>query len=245
MAENPTTGTTASTTNKVVREPTGIPGLDEALKGGFPDKNIILITGTPGAGKTTFAMQSLVFGAKSGEKSIYFTLEESVEDVIDQFSMFDGTSISKLVQDGMLKIVSIPLVDYDSLKDTLTNEIESMGAKRVVIDSITYLQLFFSDVMSIRRAIIEVAAMIKSKGCLGMFVGEMSYGDPKLSSFGVEEFAADGVIALYLLEKNAAFIRAMRIIKMRKTDHITKYIPIEITDKGIVTHPNEELFAEI
>ncbi len=245
MMEENTAGETKGPATAVQREKSGIPGLDDALKGGFPARNIILVTGTPGAGKTTMAMQSLVYGAINGEKGIYFTLEESVDDVIDQFSMFDGVSIKQLTEKGMLKVISIPLVDYDSLKDMISNEIDSMGAKRVVIDSITYLQLFFSDVMSIRRAIIEVAALLKSKKCFGIFVGEMSYGDPKMSSFGVEEFATDGVIALYMLEKNTTFIRALRIIKMRKTDHITKYIPIEITDKGVVTHPNEELFTEI
>ncbi len=222
----------------------GIEGLDEALKGGIPARDITLVTGTPGSGKTTLSMQFLAYGARNGEIGIYFTLEESTYDILEQFSNFDS-GITDLVEEGKLKIVEIPLVDYESLKQIITSEIDAIGAKRVVIDSITYFQMFFSDVMSIRKAIIEVASLLKSKGCVGIFVGEVPYGENKLSMFGVEEFATDGVIALYFVEKQGTFFRALRVVKMRNTSHITKMCPFDITDKGVVVYPNAELFAEI
>ena len=222
----------------------GIEGLDEALKGGIPARDITLVTGTPGSGKTTLSMQFLAYGARNGEIGIYFTLEESAYDILEQFSNFDS-GITDLVEEGKLKIVEIPLVDYESLKQIISSEIDAIGAKRVVIDSITYFQMFFSDVMSIRKAIIEVASLLKSKGCVGIFVGEVTYGENKLSMFGVEEFATDGVIALYFIEKQGTFFRALRVVKMRNTPHITKMCPFDITDKGVVVYPNAELFAEI
>lgn len=230
--------------DKVQRIKSGIEGFDEVVKGGIPKGDVILLTGTPGAGKTTFSMQFLAYGARNGEKGVYFTLEESANSILKQFSLFDP-QINDLVANGSLKVVEIPLVDFDTFKETVTSEIEGMGAKRVVIDSITYFQMFFPDVISIRKGIIEIATIIRAHDTEGILVGETPYGEDKLSSFGVEEFAADAVIALYLIEREGTFIRALRVVKMRGTDHLTKFCPMEISDKGVVVYPNAELFAEV
>ena len=228
----------------IKREPTGIQGLDEALQGGLPPGVVTLVTGTSGSGKTTLSMQFLVYGAKHGEKGIYFTLEESPEDIIEQFEIFDP-SIRELIASNMLKVVEVPIVDYESLKETVLSESEAMDAKRIVIDSINYFQMFFPDVISIRRAIMEVSMMLKSRHSIGILIGEIPSGENKLSTFGVEEFATDGVIALYLLEKQGTFTRAIRIVKMRNTNHITKFMPLDITPKGIVVYPTAELFQDV
>lgn len=233
-----------TTRKQIERESTGVPGLDEALKGGLPKDIITLVTGTPGSGKTTLSMQFLIYGAQHGEKGIYFTLEESAADIIEQASLFDP-SVNDLIASNMLKIVEVPIVDYDSMKETISAESDALDAKRIVIDSVNYFQMFFPDIISIRRAIMEVSLMLKSRHALGILIGEIPSGEDKLSTFGVEEFAADGVIALYLLEKQGTFTRAMRIVKMRNTDHITKFMPIEITDKGLVVYPNAELFQDV
>ncbi|MCL5017014.1 MAG: hypothetical protein M1441_02645 [Candidatus Parvarchaeota archaeon] len=233
-----------TTRKQIERESTGVPGLDEALKGGLPKDIITLVTGTPGSGKTTLSMQFLIYGAQHGEKGIYFTLEESAADIIEQAALFDP-SVNDLIASNMLKIVEVPIVDYDSMKETISAESDALDAKRIVIDSVNYFQMFFPDIISIRRAIMEVSLMLKSRHALGILIGEIPSGEDKLSTFGVEEFAADGVIALYLLEKQGTFTRAMRIVKMRNTDHITKFMPIEITDKGLVVYPNAELFQDV
>ncbi|MCL4398599.1 MAG: hypothetical protein M1322_03610 [Candidatus Parvarchaeota archaeon] len=230
--------------NKIERESTGVPGLDEALKGGFPKDSVVFLTGTPGAGKTTFSFQFLSDGAKKGEKGLYFTLEESPDELVKQFVLFDP-KLKEYVDNGIIKIVTIPLVDYDSMKEVISSELDAMGAQRLIIDSVTYLQMFFSDIMSIRKAVIELSSIIKARNCTAIFIGEMPYGENKLSSFGVEEFAADGVVALYMVERQGTFIRALRIIKMRSTNHLTKYIPLDIKDTGIVVYPSAELFADI
>ncbi|EEZ92496.1 MAG: putative circadian clock protein, KaiC [Candidatus Parvarchaeum acidiphilum ARMAN-4] len=229
---------------EIERETTGIPGLDEALNGGFPKSSVVFLTGTPGAGKTTFSFQFLLEGAKKGEKGLYFTLEESQDDLMQQFMMVDS-KIKDYIEKGLIKIVTIPLVDYDSMKEFISSELDAMAAKRLVVDSITYLQMFFSDIMSIRKAVIELSNIIKARDCTAIFIGEMPYGENKLSSFGVEEFASDGVVALYMVERQSSFIRALRIIKMRSTEHLTKYIPLDIKNSGIVVYPSAELFADI
>ncbi|MCL4399130.1 hypothetical protein M1293_01280 [Candidatus Parvarchaeota archaeon] len=235
---------TQNDNSNIQKESSGVEGLDEALRGGLPKGSVILITGSAGSGKTLISMQFLAYGARNGENGIYFTLEESAKSIIEQFSVFDK-DVEKLIADGKLKIVEIPLVDYESLRETILSEIEASDAKRIVIDSITYFQMFFSDVISIRKAIIEVASSLKIKGASGILIGEIPFGENKLSTFGVEEFAVDGVIALYLLGKGNSFVRALRIIKMRNSNHITKFIPMEITSKGVVTYPSSEVFADI
>ncbi len=228
----------------VERVKSGIEGFDEVLKGGVPRRDIVLLTGSTGSGKTTLAMQFLAHGAKIGESGIYFTLEENPNDMVTWFSVFDP-SIRSLIASGRLKVVSVPLTDYETFKSLVSAEIDAMSAQRVVIDSVTYLQMFFSDIMSIRKAIMELSTMLKSKEVATFIIGEIPYGENKLSSFGVEEFASDGVIALYLVEKQDTFIRALRVVKMRGTEHLTKFCPLEITPKGIVIYPNAELFTEM
>jgi KaiC/GvpD/RAD55 family RecA-like ATPase len=222
----------------------GVEGLDEALKGGLPADNIILLTGTPGSGKTTIALQFLMHSARKKVPSIYFTLEESTRDLIKQFIKFDP-GMKDVLMSGMLKIVEVPLIDYESFKENLGAEIDAIGAQRVVIDSISYLQMFFVDIVSIRKGIIELSALLKSKNVFGIFIGEIPYGEDKLSTYGVEEFATDGVISVHMMEKQDAFIRALRVVKMRGTDHMTKFIPMEITEKGVVIYPKSQLFSEM
>lgn len=219
---------------------TGVQGFDEVLNGGVPAEDIILITGSPGSGKTTMCMQILNYGAKNGEKGLYFTLEESAKDIKEQFRTFDP-KIDELFDNGMLQIVEVTPTDYESFKGTISEELEASGAKRVVIDSVTYFQMFFADIMSIRRSIMEISQILKLHKCMGILVGEVPYGENKLSSFGVEEFAADGVVALYLLEKDGSFVRALRVVKMRNTNHMTKFCPMEIGKSGIVVYPNAEV----
>lgn len=229
---------------KVVRMPTGIEGLDEIMKGGIPAGDVTLVTGTPGSGKTTFCMQILAYGAKHDEVGVYFTLEESAADIIQQFLPFEP-QLMDLINGGKLKIVEVSLTDYESLKEMISSEVDAVKAKRVVIDSLTYFQMFFSDIMSIRKAIIEISSILKLKECLGFLIGEIPYGDNKLSTFGVEEFATDGVISLYLVGKQQTFLRALRVVKMRNTSHLTKFCPMDITERGIVVYPNAELFADV
>jgi KaiC/GvpD/RAD55 family RecA-like ATPase len=233
---------TAEAVDRVKRVHSGVQGFDEILNGGIPTEDIILVTGTPGSGKTTLCMQMLDYGAKNGENGVYFTLEESAKDIIEQFKNFDP-QIEDLIKSGMLKIVEITLTDYESFKGMITAEMEAAKAKRVVIDSVTYFQMFFADIMSIRKSIIEVSQLIKSHNCFGLLIGEIPYGENKLSAFGVEEFAVDGVVALYLMEKAGSFIRAIRVVKMRDTNHLTKFCPMEISNKGIVIYPNAEVFT--
>ncbi|MBE5728078.1 hypothetical protein IHE50_01530 [Candidatus Parvarchaeota archaeon] len=223
----------------------GIEGFDEVTKGGIPRDDIALITGTPGSGKTTFSLQFLAYGARHGENGVYFTLEESAESIIKTFSAFDP-GVRDLIKAGTLRIVDVPLIDYDALKQTITTEIESINATRVAIDSITYLQMFFPDIMSIRKGIMEISSILRMHKCAGLLIGEIPYGENKLSAFGVEEFAADAVIALYLIERQDTFIRAIRVVKMRGTDHLTKFCPMEIVNgKGLVIYPNAELFTDV
>lgn len=222
----------------------GIEGFDEILKGGMPRRDIVFLTGVTGSGKSTLAMQFLSYGAKTGEPGIYFTVEEDPEDVIKWFSEFDP-SVKTQIASGRLKVVRLQLTDYETFKSIIGAEIDAISAQRIVVDSITYMQLFFSDQLSIRKAIMELAILLKSKDVATLLIGEIPYGENKLSMFGVEEFASDGVIAMYMVEKQDNFIRAIRVVKMRGTNHLAKMSPFEITQKGIVIYPNAELFTEM
>jgi KaiC/GvpD/RAD55 family RecA-like ATPase len=224
---------------------TGIDGFDELVDGGIPKGYTIFLSGYAGAGKTTFSMQFLDYGAKQGEPGLYITLEENAEQIIRDFEVFDP-EINNLVASGKLRVIEIPISDFESFKDTVNNEIVAGGIKRLVIDSISYLQILFTDPLSFRRAIIELSAALKRAGITSILIGEMQSGATSFSVSGVEEFATDGVVVLYYLQKEDTFIRAVRVVKMRGTKIITKLSPYEfIEGKGIVVYPSAQVFAEV
>ncbi len=220
----------------------GINGIDEMLYGGFPKGYTIFLSGPPGSGKTTFGLQFLSYGAKHGEPGLYITLEESAEQIINDFVVFDN-DIRDLVNSSKIKILEISASDFKNFEDIISNEIEANGIKRLVIDSISYLRILFTDVLSYRKGIIELSNLLKKFGVTSILIGE-KLGGEGFHVTGIEGFAADGVIVLDYVQKAESFVRAVRVEEMRGTKIMTKLCPYDfIEGKGIVVYPSAELFT--
>ena len=244
MAENNEIEDTGN--SKIERTPTGIPGLDELLDGGFPKGACILVTGTPGCAKSIFALQYIVNGAlKYGEKGIFIPVEQTIDDLHTQFMEF-GYDIKKLHNEGKIGILSLeikPELGDDFLKRITSKEfregIKEFGAKRIAIDPLNLVLQFSSDYGGERRGIQKLISTYKRLDCTTLFTHERSRGGSDVE-FGVEDFVVDGIIYLQLVKVTGAFKnretlfeRRLSILKMRETNHGQGVYRLEIEKDGL------------
>ena len=240
----------------IERMKTGIKGLDELLHGGIPKGAVILISGSPGSGKSILSMQILINGCKMGEKCLYVSFEQPYEDIVKQAKAF-GWNVDGFIKKGLLKILSFDFVrEGYELYNKMLSEIKSGGYNRVVIDSLTALEnhpalLFEAERLDVRvtqkkvkflehenwlkRAIItHLINMLKTNKSLTAFlITEIQEGSNQLSSDGISEFLCDGVIVMHYLSIGAEENRVLEIRKMRFTDHKKGLYNFSITFEGV------------
>lgn len=214
---------------------TGIPGLDDLIQGGFPRGFCVLVSGSPGTGKTIFGVQYLAEGAKNGEKGLYATFEQKVDDLMLQAEIFEWDLV-RLMDKGMLRIISLDIEELNLAE--ITTEIMRGGYNRVVIDSLTSLipssilfgKVSSKDVLTTRKFIHEIINQLKQSASTSILTSEVIGGSLGLSSDGMSEFLVDGVITLHY--GTGEQCRTMRIQKMRATRHSENIHPIQF-EEGI------------
>jgi KaiC domain protein len=233
---------------------TSIPGLDEILNGGIPERNVVLVSGGPGTGKTILSQQFLWNGLQMGEAGVYVALEEhpvQIRQNMAQFGWnvkpFEDKSLFALVDAFTAgigkakeyeKYVVTDLGDVTELIDVLSQAIKEMNAKRVVVDSVT--SLYIDRPSLARGTILKLKRVLAGLGCTTFFVSQISVGERGFGGPGVEH-GVDGIIRLDLDEVNGELKRSLIVWKMRGTSHSMKRHPFEITDKGIVVKSKEVL----
>jgi circadian clock protein KaiC len=222
----------------VERVKTGISGLDVMLHGGFPKGSTILVSGGPGSGKTLLSLQFLVEGAsKFKENGVFITFEEEAKGIIERTSEFSWP-LEKLVKENKIDIVKVDLYAFDKFKILISDHVEKIKAKRLVIDPITVISLFFEKKLEIRRALLDLDRLSKKLGCTSIFTCDIPGGSKAISSFGIEEFMCDGIIYLFAKPR-----RALAVLKLRGSAHDEQVRPFKITKEGIVVNPKEYAFA--
>ncbi len=224
------------------RVKTNIPGLDEILNGGFLPSDLVLLTGPAGTGKTIMACQYLYNSIRFfNSPGVFISFEERPEDVKKHMQNF-GWYFDKYEEEGMMTFVKYDPLHIEDIFGLIENNIHDIGAKRVVIDSITGLGLNMKNNSDLRASIFNIGRMLKRSGCTSVLTSEIPTGNPKmLSTFGVEEHVADDVIVLYRVPREASFVRAIHVWKMRGSIHSEKIHPYNITKKGIVVYPKDEI----
>ena len=228
----------------VKRVKSGIPGLDEMMDGGFPEGNLIVLSGDPGSGKTVLCWQFLYEGAtKYDEPGIYVSLEEPEETIVDGAGEF-GWDLKSLTQTNKLKIITIELYDFERLKSSIEDTVKQIGAKRVVIDPGVIFKLFFDRELDARKRIVALGKMLKRIGCTSIITNEISL-DRMTSLYGLEEYVADGVILMYHTKVKNRFVRSIAVLKMRNTKISEQLKPIQIDNGGITVLVKGEIFTEV
>jgi KaiC domain protein len=224
---------------------TGIEGLDEMLEGGLPKGQAVAVMGSFGTGKTTFCMQFINEGLKAGEKGIFISLEEDQSSIMTNASSF-GWDLKPFIDQKNLAIVKLEPTDAKNtisrIKSDLPDFIKNFGASRIVLDSVSLLNMLFESDHEKRTNLFNLIQMIKGTGATCLMTAEVSDGNPNASRDGLIEYAVDGVIALRYDEpvgKNEILL-TVRVMKMRRVQHSRRVKPYSITGHGIEVHSGAE-----
>ena len=227
------------------KERTGISGFDEITGGGLPHGRPTLICGSAGAGKTLFAMEFLVRGAKLyNEPGVFMSFEESSEELATN-AVSLGFDLDQLVADKKL-IVDYVFIERSEIEETgeydleglflrLGHAIDSIKAKRVVLDTLETLFSALPNEAIIRAELRRLFRWLKGKGVTAVITCER--GNGTLTRYGLEEYVADCVILLDNRVRNQISTRRMRIIKYRGTSHGTNEYPFIIDHNGFCVLP--------
>jgi len=247
------------------RVSTGIKGLDDVLKGGLPKGRTILVVGSPGSGKTTFAVQFLVGGTKAGEAGLYVSLDETPERVKVDLSSF-GWDLESLEQNGKLILIdatplkrpghrfvesstvrenpvsfTIPELTLPSLVRTIRRIAAEEGTQRIVIDPITSLMLRYPEEIKRRRALLLFFDALQSTGCTCVVTSELRTSELE-RKFQLEEYLSQGVILLHTMIHEGSIVRGIQVEKMRGISHDEQLRPYQITQTGIEVYPKDRVF---
>ena len=229
----------------LAKTPTGIPGMDEVTEGGIPKGRPTLVCGGAGAGKTLFAMEFLVNGAvQYNEPGVFLAFEETAEELAQNvtslgFDLMDLITRKKLlvefIQVERSEIEEAGDYDLSGLFIRLNYAIDTLGAKRVVLDTIETLFGGFSNHAIVRAELRRLFRWLKDKGVTAIVTAER--GEGALTRFGLEEYVADCVILLDHRVIDQISTRRLRVVKYRGSTHGTNEYPFLIGKNGFSVLP--------
>lgn len=221
--------------NRMERVKTGIEGLDDLIEGGFPKGSNVVITGTPGTGKSIFGMNYIAEGCKNGEKCLYITVEQPIDEIVEQARQF-GWDFNQWKNEEKLKIVSFGPQKLFEMKtiDDIKQHIEENHYDRVVIDSITSLVHAPFSTHSIvdgadrglqpraliemsRAQVISIIDLLQSHRITTILTSQKVEGMPGDTYDNVSEFKTDGLIIMNSAAIGRTLNRTIQVKKLRKT----------------------------
>ncbi|MCS7136627.1 MAG: KaiC domain-containing protein [Aigarchaeota archaeon] len=233
---------------------TGIPGLDEILNGGIPRRNVVLLSGGPGTGKSILGQQYLYNGLLRGEPGVLVVLEEHPVQVRISMSQF-GWDVRAYEEKNLFAIVDAFTAgigeaakrekyvvrdpgDFQVLLDVIRDAIKDVNAERAVVDSVS--TLYITKPTMARGMILQLKKALSGMGCTSILISQVSVTERGFGGPGVEH-AADGIIRLDLDEVDGELKRSIIVWKMRGTSHSMRRHPFVITNKGIEIRATETI----
>jgi circadian clock protein KaiC len=229
----------------LAKAPSGIPGLDEITLGGLPRGRPTLVCGAAGCGKTLLAMEFLLRGAQQhGEPGVFMAFEETEQDLAQNVRSL-GFDLERLIAENKIAVDHVHVerteieetgeYDLEGLFLRLGLAIDSVGAKRVVLDTLETLFGGFTNEALLRAELRRLFRWLKDKGVTAVITGER--GDGQLTRQGLEEYVSDCVILLDHRVHEQVSTRRLRIVKYRGSTHGTNEYPFLIDENGIHVLP--------
>ncbi|MFQ5883593.1 MAG: ATPase domain-containing protein [Thermoplasmata archaeon] len=228
---------------------TGVAGLDVLAQGGFPRNSVNLVSGPAGSGKTLLATQFFFSGAENnGGNGLYLVLEENRENIIRAMKNFQ-MDLGEPEERGRLFLIDLGeiksdqsrgVVGFTEIIDFLESFIAGGRPKRLVLDSLPIVGLYYRDVEEFREELFTFSRFLRQQNLTSLLISE-SLENGGLTRFGVEQFVADSFIVLGLEEVRGELRRTITVRKMRFTKHDTAKHPFLITPRGIEVISDEKV----
>ncbi|HEY4177326.1 MAG TPA: circadian clock protein KaiC [Kofleriaceae bacterium] len=225
--------------------PSGIAGFDQITGGGLPRNRTTLVCGGAGCGKTLFAMEFLVNGARDhGEPGVFIAFEETDSEITSNVTSL-GFDVPKLIEDELLVIDHVRIdrreiqetgeYDLEGLFVRIDYAIRSIKAKRVVIDTLEALFSGFDNEALLRAELRRLFHWLKERGVTSVITGEA--GEGTFTRYGLEEYVSDCVISLDNRISDQVSTRRLRIVKYRGSAHGSNEYPFLIDEDGFSVLP--------
>jgi circadian clock protein KaiC len=229
----------------LLKSPTGITGLDDITGGGFPSGRPTLVSGSAGCGKTMLAMEFLVRGATQfGEPGVFMMFEENAKELTDNVRSL-GFDLDRLVEQKKIVLDHVRIerseieetgeYDLEGLFIRLGYAIDSIGAKRVVLDTVEALFAGLPNHAILRAELRRLFRWLKDRRMTAVITGEK--GEASITRYGLEEYVADCVITLDHRVAEQICTRRLRVVKYRGTVHGTNEYPFIIGERGLSVLP--------
>jgi len=223
---------------------TGIPGLDDILRGGFPAGRILLVEGDPGVGKTTLALQFLLEGAKRGEASVYVTLSETREELLQVAAShgwsLDGIDIFELAPPKTFTLEEQNTLFHPSevelaeMTKSVTDLCDRVKPRRLVFDSLSEIRLLAQSALRYRREVLALKQFFVGRNCTVLLLDDRTDADTD----GHLQSIAHGVVTLeQLVPLFGSHRRRLRITKLRGVDFRGGYHDYVIRKGGLDVFP--------
>jgi circadian clock protein KaiC len=231
--------------NAQPKAPSGVPGLDSVLCGGWPRSRLYLIEGDPGAGKTTLALQFLFEGAKHNEKGLYITLSETRDELeavakshgwsLDAFEIFELSAIEQLLKSETEHTFFHPSeVELNKTSQILIDEIDRRNPARVVFDSLSELRLMAESPLRYRRQVLRLKQFLALRNCTVLLLDDRTSNAKDLQVRSI----AHGVLTMekasptYGVTRRTLTIEKIRGVKFREGFH-----DFSIETGGVIVFP--------
>jgi circadian clock protein KaiC len=215
-----------------------VPGIDEMIGGGVISGDAVMLTGPAGSGKSTVATQFIVAGLTAGETGVIAVFEEYPEEYLARADARNA-DVGKAIKDGKLELIYLRPLDLsvDEALAAILEAVERLGAKRVVIDSLSGFEVALAPTFreDFRESLYRLVGTLTATGVSVFMTAEVAEGFSE-ARFTTEKvsFITDEIIVQRYVEIEGELRRVMAVIKMRGSDHSHEFRTYEVTPKGVV-----------